>query len=109
MRVSRREGQPEERLILDRERIAELGLSVREVGRTLLANVGGLEAGRYREGGDEFPIMVRLRPEDRLNACGPRHRGAAHPGRRDRSRCPPWSSADAAAGRWRSSGWTASG
>ncbi len=68
VRVSRREGQPEERLMLDRERIAELGLSVREVGRTLLANVGGLEAGRFREGGDEFPIVVRLRPEDRLHA-----------------------------------------
>jgi len=66
--VSRREGQPEERLVLDRERIAELGLSVREVGRTLMANVGGLEAGRFREGGDEYPIVVRLRPEDRLNA-----------------------------------------
>ena len=66
--VSRREGQPEERLVLDRERIAELGLSVREVGRTLLANVGGLEAGQYREGGDEYPIVVRLRPEDRLTA-----------------------------------------
>jgi len=68
VRVSRREGQPEEQLVLDRERMAELGLTVREVGRTLLANVGGLEAGRYREGGDEFPITVRLRPEDRLNA-----------------------------------------
>mgnify|MGYP000541331692 CR=1 FL=1 len=33
-------------------RAAELGLSVREVGNTLLANVGGLEAGRYREGGE---------------------------------------------------------
>ncbi|HSL81172.1 MAG TPA: efflux RND transporter permease subunit, partial [Thermoanaerobaculia bacterium] len=66
VRVSRREGRPEERLALDRERISELGLSVQEVGRTLLANVGGLEAGRFREGGDEFPIRVRLRPEDRL-------------------------------------------
>jgi HAE1 family hydrophobic/amphiphilic exporter-1 len=68
VRVSRREGQPEERLWLDRERIAELGLSVREIGRTLLANVGGLEAGRFREGGYEYPIVVRLRPEDRLHA-----------------------------------------
>ena len=68
VRVSRREGRPEERLILDRERIAELGLTVGEVGRTVQANVGGLEAGRYREGGDEFPIVVRLRPEDRLTA-----------------------------------------
>ena len=69
VRVSRREGRPEERLELDRERIAELGLSVEEVGRTLMANVGGLEAGRFREGGDEFPIVVRLRPEDRLHAA----------------------------------------
>ena len=65
VRVSRREGRPEERLILDRERISELGLSVQEVGRTLLANVAGLEAGRFREGGYEFPITVRLRREDR--------------------------------------------
>ena len=68
VRVSRREGQPEQRLVLDRERIAHVGLSVREVGLTLLGNVAGVEAGRFREGGDEFPITVRLRPEDRLNA-----------------------------------------
>jgi len=69
VRVSRREGQPEEALVFDRGRIAELGLTVGEVARTVEANVGGLEAGRYREGGDEFPIVVRLRPEDRLHAA----------------------------------------
>jgi HAE1 family hydrophobic/amphiphilic exporter-1 len=68
VRISRREGQPEQRLVLDRERIAQLGLSVQEVGRNLLANVAGVEAGRFREGGDEFPITVRLRPGDRLTA-----------------------------------------
>jgi hydrophobic/amphiphilic exporter-1 (mainly G- bacteria), HAE1 family len=68
VRVSRREGQPEERLLIDRERLGEVGLSVREVGRTLEANVAGLEAGRFRQGGDEFPIVVRLRPADRLTA-----------------------------------------
>ncbi|MEO1085712.1 MAG: efflux RND transporter permease subunit, partial [Acidobacteriota bacterium] len=66
VRVSRREGSPEERLFFDRERIAELGLTVADVARTVQANVGGLEAGQYREDGDEFPIVVRLRPEDRL-------------------------------------------
>ncbi len=68
VRVGRREGQPEERWILERRRIAQLGLTVREVGRTLLACVAGTEAGRFREGGDEFPITVRLRPEDRLSS-----------------------------------------
>jgi HAE1 family hydrophobic/amphiphilic exporter-1 len=68
VRVSRREGQPEERLMFDRERMAELGLTVSEVGRTLQANVGGVEAGRLREGGNEYPIRVRLRPDDRFAA-----------------------------------------
>ncbi len=67
-RVSRREGEPEEALAFDRARIAELGLTVGEVARTVQANVGGLEAGRFREGGYEFPIVVRLRPEDRRTA-----------------------------------------
>jgi HAE1 family hydrophobic/amphiphilic exporter-1 len=68
VRVSRREGQREDNLIFDRERISELGLSVREVGRTVQANLGGVEAGRFREEGLEVPIRVRLRPEDRLDA-----------------------------------------
>ena len=66
VRTSRREGRPEEALVFDRARIAELGLSVGEVARTVQVNVGGLEASRLRDGGDEFPIVVRLRPEDRL-------------------------------------------
>ncbi len=64
--VSRREGRPEETIRFDRERIAELGLTVEEVSRTIRANVGGVEAGRLREGGREYPITVRLKPEDRL-------------------------------------------
>jgi len=66
VRISRREGRPEQNLVFDRERIAELGLSIREVARTVQANVGGVEASRLREGGEEYPILVRLRPEDRL-------------------------------------------
>lgn len=68
VRSSRREGRPEERLVFDRERIAELGLSVREVAQMVQINVGGLEASRLRDNGDEFPIVVRLRPEDRLTS-----------------------------------------
>jgi HAE1 family hydrophobic/amphiphilic exporter-1 len=68
VRASRREGQPEENLVFDRERLARLGLTVRDVARTVQANVGGLEASRLREEGEEYPIVVRLRPDDRLNA-----------------------------------------
>jgi len=68
VRVSRREGQREDNLVFDRARIAELGLTVRDVGRAVQANVGGVEAGRFREEGLEYPIVVRLQPEDRLNS-----------------------------------------
>ncbi|HUO86832.1 MAG TPA: efflux RND transporter permease subunit [Thermoanaerobaculia bacterium] len=79
VRISRREGQPEANLVLDRERIAELGLSVREVARVVQANLGGVEAGRFREGGEEYPIVVRLRPQDRLNADDLRNVSLATP------------------------------
>ncbi len=65
VRVGREEGRPEQNLIFNREKIAELGLNIRDVASVLQTNVGGSRAGAYRIGGDEFPIMVRLRPEDR--------------------------------------------
>jgi HAE1 family hydrophobic/amphiphilic exporter-1 len=68
VRVGRREGRPEERLVLDRERIAQLGLSVRDVARAVQANVGGIEAGRLRDDGEEHAIVVRLKPSDRLTS-----------------------------------------
>lgn len=60
------DGPPEQRIRLDRERIASLGLSVQDVARAVQLSVGGGRAGQFRDGGDEFPITVRLRPEDRL-------------------------------------------
>jgi HAE1 family hydrophobic/amphiphilic exporter-1 len=66
--VEQREGRPEETLRFQRERIYALGLSVEEVARAVQASVGGSRAGYYREGGEQFPITVRLRPEDRLTA-----------------------------------------
>jgi HAE1 family hydrophobic/amphiphilic exporter-1 len=65
--ISRREGRPEQNLIIDREKIADLGLSVRQVAQVIQTNVGGSQAGVYREGGEEFPIVVRLQPKDRLS------------------------------------------
>jgi HAE1 family hydrophobic/amphiphilic exporter-1 len=37
------------------------------VARAVQTNVGGSRAAAYRTGGEQFPIMVRLRPEDRLS------------------------------------------
>lgn len=65
VRVANREGRPEETIVFDRAKLAELGLSVREVAAAIQTNLGGSRAGSFRVGGDEFPIVVRLRPEDR--------------------------------------------
>lgn len=66
VRVSRREGRPEQNLIIDREKIADLGLTVNQIAQVIQTNIGGSRAGVFREGGEEFPITVRLQPEDRL-------------------------------------------
>ena len=67
-RVGRSEGRPEQRIQFDREKIADLGLSVNQVASVIQTNIGGSRAGNFRVGGDEYPITVRLRPEDRLSA-----------------------------------------
>jgi len=67
VRLGRREGRPERNLIVDREKIANLGLTVNQVARVIQTNVGGSRAGVFREAGEEYPIIVRLQPEDRLS------------------------------------------
>ncbi len=67
-RVGRSEGRPEQRITFDREKIADLGLSVNQVASIIQTNIGGSQAGAFRDGGDEYPIIVRLRAEDRLSA-----------------------------------------
>jgi HAE1 family hydrophobic/amphiphilic exporter-1 len=66
-RVGQREGQPEQNIQFNRAKISRLGLTVEQVGRAIQTNVGGSRAGYFHSGdGEQFPIMVRLRPEDRL-------------------------------------------
>ncbi|MDX1617658.1 MAG: efflux RND transporter permease subunit [Balneolaceae bacterium] len=67
VRTDRREGRPEQRIIFNREKIADLGLSINEVARIIQTNIGGSRAGIFRTAGDEFPIIVRLQPKDRLS------------------------------------------
>jgi len=63
----RREGNPQQDIRFDREKISRIGLSVNEVARAIQTNIGGTRAGVYRVDGEEWPITVRLRPEDRLS------------------------------------------
>jgi HAE1 family hydrophobic/amphiphilic exporter-1 len=64
VRVSRVEGKPETRVIIDRERAANFGLNVNTIANAVQTGILGQVAGYYREGGREYNIRVRL-PEER--------------------------------------------
>jgi HAE1 family hydrophobic/amphiphilic exporter-1 len=64
-RVSRDEGRPELAVQVDRPKAALFGLSVTGVANSIRTSVGGTQAAFFREGGNEYPIVVRLRAEDR--------------------------------------------
>ena len=65
--LSRSPGMPEMLVSVDRAKASSLGLPVSEIAQTLETAIGGTRASLYREKGDEYDILVRLREEDRLN------------------------------------------
>ena len=65
--TDQREGTPQQDIRFDREALARLGLGVSDVARTIQTNVGGTRAGMFRVDAEEWPITVRLQPEDRLS------------------------------------------
>ncbi|MFL6280312.1 MAG: efflux RND transporter permease subunit [Vicinamibacterales bacterium] len=64
-RVGRDDGRPELALQIDRPKAALLGLSVSNVASSVRTSVGGTQAAFFRQQGNEYPIVVRLREEDR--------------------------------------------
>ncbi|MBI5493675.1 MAG: efflux RND transporter permease subunit [Deltaproteobacteria bacterium] len=58
-------GKPELQLSVDRQRAADMGLSVAQVAMGVRSAMEGQEAGKMRQGKDEIPIKVRYRPDDR--------------------------------------------
>ena len=53
-------GMPELRILPDRARCADLGVSIEDVATTLNALVGGVRAGKYSSGGRRIDVRVRL-------------------------------------------------
>ncbi len=65
VRISRQEGKPESRIIIDEDKAARFGLSVSSIANSVQTAIMGAVAGQYREGGKEYTIRVRLPEEDR--------------------------------------------
>jgi HAE1 family hydrophobic/amphiphilic exporter-1 len=63
-------GMPELKILPDRRRAADLGVSVLSIGNTVNALIGGLRVAKFKDGGHRYDVRVRLlsdqrsRPED---------------------------------------------
>jgi HAE1 family hydrophobic/amphiphilic exporter-1 len=64
-RLGRDEGRPELAVRVDRAKAALFGLSTTTVANTIRTNVAGTQAAMFREKGREYPIIVRLREDER--------------------------------------------
>ena len=56
---------PEYHILIDRSEAAARGMSAAMIANTIQSYVQGTVATRYREGGDEYDVLVRLKKEDR--------------------------------------------
>jgi HAE1 family hydrophobic/amphiphilic exporter-1 len=65
VQIGREEGRPEIAVRVDRPKAAMLGMSISSVATTIQTNVAGTTAAQFRERGNEYPVVVRLREEDR--------------------------------------------
>jgi HAE1 family hydrophobic/amphiphilic exporter-1 len=64
-KISVKKASPEMQIRLDRRRIADMGLSTASVGQAISTSVLGSVVTRYREGGDEYDVRVRLNESSR--------------------------------------------
>jgi HAE1 family hydrophobic/amphiphilic exporter-1 len=63
--TSREAGVPQQEIRVDRNKVADLGLSVRDVTKILETTVAGTKAGEYRAGGNSYRILVKLKDAEK--------------------------------------------
>jgi HAE1 family hydrophobic/amphiphilic exporter-1 len=59
-RISRETGTPEELIVVDRQKAADMKLTVYRIANMLQTVLSGTSAGNYREGGNEYRIRVKI-------------------------------------------------
>ena len=59
------DGLPQIDIVIDRNKLQELGLNIYSVSNEIKANMNGATASRYRDGGNEIDILVQLNEDDR--------------------------------------------
>jgi HAE1 family hydrophobic/amphiphilic exporter-1 len=58
-------GTPQEEIRIDRNKVADMGLSIREVSRVIETAVAGSKAGEFRSEGNSYRIFVQLKDAEK--------------------------------------------
>jgi len=66
-RISRESGSPEELILIDRQKAADMNLTVAKIANALQTILSGTKAGYYRQAGDEYTILVKLRNAEKMD------------------------------------------
>ena len=64
-RISRESGSPEELVLIDRQKAADMNLTVSKIANALQTILSGTRAGYYRQAGDEYTILVKLKDAEK--------------------------------------------
>ncbi|WP_104734840.1 efflux RND transporter permease subunit [Hanstruepera ponticola] len=67
LKIDVNKDKPVMRVVVDREKAGELGISASQVGQQLRNSIFGSKAGIYKEDGDDYDIYVRFNEENRYN------------------------------------------
>jgi HAE1 family hydrophobic/amphiphilic exporter-1 len=65
VKLSRESGVPQHAINVDRQKVADMGLSVRDVTEVIETAVAGSQAGEYRVQGNSYRILVQLENAER--------------------------------------------
>ena len=63
-----RMNKPQLDITIDRERAAQLGVSVADIGGTLETLLGGRVATQFKRGSKQYDVILQMRPGDTDNA-----------------------------------------
>ncbi|MBR9757603.1 MAG: efflux RND transporter permease subunit [Algicola sp.] len=67
LKIDVNKDKPVMRVVVDREKAGELGVSASQVGQQLRNSIFGSKAGIYKEGGDDYDIYVRFNAANRYD------------------------------------------
>jgi HAE1 family hydrophobic/amphiphilic exporter-1 len=64
--ISRNAGVPQQNILIDRAKVADLGLTLRDVSKTLETALTGTKVGEFRSKGESSRILVQLKDADNI-------------------------------------------